>query len=386
MSKGKEVFQYTLKGEYLRKYKSLAEASREVGLKGTSPIRKAINNNTIQSKGFMWTDVFSETIGEFIGRNRNQTKVEVGDIFHSENYGEYKVTAYHHTEANGSKNYEIVFTNTGRTSVARDVAIIKGKIKDYFQPRLDGVGYIGELKKIMSDPSDTREYSVWRGMISRCYDKAYRDYKFYGARGVFVSKRWHNFSNFYEDIKSLEGYDEELFNKNKIHLDKDYKAKNGEEKIYSFETCVFLTPQKNGALARDSSLIGFSALSPKGEYFGYERNLKKFCDKNKITSAHARYIIAGKGYSAHGWAFGNPHEDIESLKKKLSQRKIQKNNRKFMAISPEGKEYIRTKVSSFCDEFKFTKAQAKHVYDVLNGKRNMVNGWKFENIGEDENV
>ena len=40
-------------------------------------------------------------------------------------------------------------------------------------------------------------------MIHRCYNKNDADYKYYGALGITVDPRWHNFGNYYEDIKLL---------------------------------------------------------------------------------------------------------------------------------------------------------------------------------------
>lgn len=38
--------------------------------------------------------------------------------------------------------------------------------------------------------SHTREYYVWREMMSRCHQPKNKDFKNYGARGIFVCDRW----------------------------------------------------------------------------------------------------------------------------------------------------------------------------------------------------
>ena len=43
-------------------------------------------------------------------------------------------------------------------------------------------------------------YSVWKGMITRCTNCKTRDWKFYGARGITVCERWHDFTNFLADM------------------------------------------------------------------------------------------------------------------------------------------------------------------------------------------
>lgn len=43
-------------------------------------------------------------------------------------------------------------------------------------------------------------FGSWTAMIKRCYRKEDIRYKHYGARGITVCKRWHNFDNFAADM------------------------------------------------------------------------------------------------------------------------------------------------------------------------------------------
>jgi hypothetical protein len=43
-------------------------------------------------------------------------------------------------------------------------------------------------------------YKVWASMLQRCNNPNNQDYRLYGARGIKVCKRWHNFSNFLADV------------------------------------------------------------------------------------------------------------------------------------------------------------------------------------------
>ena len=43
-------------------------------------------------------------------------------------------------------------------------------------------------------------YSVWMGMKSRCYSSKSTAYPHYGARGIVVCNRWHQFENFLADL------------------------------------------------------------------------------------------------------------------------------------------------------------------------------------------
>ncbi len=43
-------------------------------------------------------------------------------------------------------------------------------------------------------------YSVWKRMHQRCYGTNDKDYKYYGARGIKVCERWHDFVAFLADV------------------------------------------------------------------------------------------------------------------------------------------------------------------------------------------
>jgi hypothetical protein len=46
----------------------------------------------------------------------------------------------------------------------------------------------------------TKIYRLWAGMHSRCYVKSASGYADYGARGIKVCERWHDFAKFYKDM------------------------------------------------------------------------------------------------------------------------------------------------------------------------------------------
>ena len=62
-------------------------------------------------------------------------------------------------------------------------------------------------------------------------------------KGCSVAPRWCCFANFANDIKTLEGYEDWLDPHNKICLDKD--AKDPGNKLYSIDTCRFITSYEN---------------------------------------------------------------------------------------------------------------------------------------------
>lgn len=93
-------------------------------------------------------------------------------------------------------------------------------------------------------PLGKRVYSLWFGMLRRCYD-----YEQLGRKrgssysNIIVCDRWFYLKNFYEDIQKLDGYSEWL-EKETMSLDKDIIAQEV-TKIYSPKTCKFVTQAEN---------------------------------------------------------------------------------------------------------------------------------------------
>lgn len=48
--------------------------------------------------------------------------------------------------------------------------------------------------------TDTRFYNIWCGIKVRCLTKGHHSYKYYGASGIKISKRWLSFENFKKDM------------------------------------------------------------------------------------------------------------------------------------------------------------------------------------------
>ncbi|EMZ2428572.1 hypothetical protein ABDC18_002881 [Escherichia coli] len=171
--------------------------------------------------------------------------VNVGEIYDSYNHGQFKVI-----EVVNSKDITIEFISTGHKRKTISTAIKSGKIKNPYFPSVYGVGYLGEGVPAQIDGKKLKEYVVWKDMIGRCYDEKIQA-RFPTYIGCTVCERWHNYQNFYNDAKSLEGYDEWIKSDplNKYQLDKDVKyTKNkihSPNKIYSPETCMFITAREN---------------------------------------------------------------------------------------------------------------------------------------------
>lgn len=201
-------------------------------------------------------------------------KIKFGEIYHSNNYGDFIVIDYQDND-----KYIIKFIVTGSTAIASSEAIYHGRVKDKFLPNVAGVGFIGDFPGKISDPSIIIFYRPWNDMIHRCYDPTDKDYARYGAIGVSVDYRWHNFNNFFEDAKLLPGYENKLMYPSMYCLDKDYLQYNipKEQRIYSKNTCIWISKYDN--------IILMNRENSNSEYYGVTKH------NNKYISRYSHMII-----------------------------------------------------------------------------------------------
>lgn len=96
-----------------------------------------------------------------------------------------------------------------------------------------------------------KSYTLWKAMLRRSYSRSTpserEKHKSYD--NVSVCERWHKFSSFLEDLPLIEGYEEWIKNEVRMTLDKDLKQKGVENKVYSLETCVFISQAENTRIA-----------------------------------------------------------------------------------------------------------------------------------------
>lgn len=171
-----------------------------------------------------------------------------------------------------------------------------GHIKNPFYPKIYGVGCIGELEKKVN----VRTYAIWNQMMARCYNKEHKSYKTYGAQGVTVCERWHNYSNFYKDYDNMGGHSRTK----RMDMDKDVLQSGIDNKVYSPETCRLITPTENGReVAERTRQRYFLALSPN-EKFYVDNNVSKFSSKYSTHIDRLDKVkILGYTVSNNGWRF-----------------------------------------------------------------------------------
>ncbi|TFW49244.1 hypothetical protein [Bacillus sp. 005/A4HT-01/001] len=162
---------------------------------------------------------------------------DIGDKFSTRFGTPFKIVGFDKDKRN--KTVYIVEFSCGYRQTCYYHNIKLKKIKYPYDPNVAGVGYLG----MATQKNNEKLYHIWRGILRRCYDKRRKDYSRYGGAGVTVSAEWLSFENFLKDIPTLPGWDKEMFDRGKLQLDKDLLSK--EKKLYSRETCCFLTAYEN---------------------------------------------------------------------------------------------------------------------------------------------
>lgn len=113
--------------------------------------------------------------------------------------------------------------------------------------------------------SKTRFWGIWQNMIHRCEYPSVTEYNIYGGRGISVCERWHDFTNFYNDM--FDGYSDEL-TIDRIDNDGNYEPSNcrwstPSEQCRNRRTNVYVTFQGKRMLqtdwAREKRILDSSA-------------------------------------------------------------------------------------------------------------------------------
>lgn len=223
----------------------------------------------------------------------------VGEQFENNSGQKYVVVQREGKSKSGNIRWLIRFLDTDYETVVEKVQMKRGKIKDRYAPDIFGVGFVGDIDVV----NNKQAYNVWHKMLGRCYSESNKSYKDYGAKGVYVSKRWHSFENFVNDIPSIDGYDELLWEAGLLNLDKDAKQVGVQFKRYSLETCTFMSKAQNSALVdREHRKFDFVGIAPDGtKHNGH--GIREFARQHGLTYERVRLCLKGEAKTHKGWTF-----------------------------------------------------------------------------------
>ncbi len=88
----------------------------------------------------------------------------------------------------------------------------------------------------------SRVYSAWSGMKSRCSNPRFKQWKDYGGRGIKVCQRWQSFTNFLEDMgEPAEGESLDRIDPNKGYSPDNVRWASQEIQANNKRTALSLT-------------------------------------------------------------------------------------------------------------------------------------------------
>lgn len=90
----------------------------------------------------------------------------------------------------------------GREKVVRSSDLIQGKTKSCgcFHDEAIAKRAFRHGHSKGAHSKGTKTYSTWMAMRDRCRYPNYKDYKYYGGKGIKVCERWNSFENFLTDM------------------------------------------------------------------------------------------------------------------------------------------------------------------------------------------
>ena len=188
----------------------------------------------------------------------------VGQICRSNDSGDFKIVRYEN-----SLRVEIVFVESGFTSICKMSNIRCGRVKDLTKPSVVGVGVTGtKYKPVNLNGCGEYEidyaYKIWRGILERCFlDKRQEQQPTY--KGCTVS----------ENFKSYEDLSKARMKVDRNIIEIKNKGKYVKEGTYKGETIKIHT----------NTIEGFWSIMKRGIYGIYHWTSKKHLQKyiNEFT-------------------------------------------------------------------------------------------------------
>lgn len=201
--------------------------------------------------------------------------------------------------------FKIGDTVANMTIIGREEKIVVGKKKRFIcQCSYGKIHYVngGNLKRCKScgcksnsnslnpmfkhGDSHTKLYAILRGMKRRCYEKEYRDYKRYGARGIRVCDEWLGKDGYLNFKKwALENGYQEGLTIDRIEVNGDYEPSN----------CRWATNKMQSNNKRNNVFI---------EYNGERHTIAEWSEILNV-SRYTLYARRNKGWDAEHILFYN---------------------------------------------------------------------------------
>jgi len=139
--------------------------------------------------------------------------------------------------------------------------------------------------------SDTRIYSIWKGMKNRCNNKNSSIYKYYGGKGIKICKEWKNdFMDFYN--WAINNKYKENLTIDRINSENNYEPKN----------CQWITIGENVAKSnknRNPKFIYY--ITNPNDITEIKYNRRKIRDEFKISDTTITQLLNKEIENYNGW-------------------------------------------------------------------------------------
>ena len=166
----------------------------------------------------------------------------------------------------------------------------------YAMTAANGNGCYGVISK--RSPYITSAYNMWLNMLERCHGSHPIKTLHYKDKEVFVDSEWRCFSNFYNDIHGLVGFDHWKTSPKSFDLDKDYHGNN----FYGRHSTIFLPSWYNRYILPKVDGLLYTATNKKtGEI--YKFTSPAFFNKHTKTSGTVDRAFLHQNGETRNWKF-----------------------------------------------------------------------------------
>lgn len=142
-----------------------------------------------------------------------------------------------------------------------------GNIQNPYAPLVYNIGIKGTKYPISKNKKLVKEYSLWVGMLERCFCKEYKE-KFPVYQDVTCCEEWLLYENFYEWLHNQSNFEQWL--NGGYALDKDILNKGN--RIYSPDTCCLVPVQINALFTKSDKARGNLPIGVT-----YNNRMEKYC-------------------------------------------------------------------------------------------------------------
>lgn len=163
----------------------------------------------------------------------------------------------------------------GNVTIVTGAALRRGKTKSC------GCGSSRYMKTTMTHgDTNTRLYSIWTGMKSRCNNPNRKSYADYGGRGIKVCQEWNDYEVF-RDWSFCHGYNDDM--------SIERKDVNGN---YCPENCMWIPRSKQADNRRSSLMYTYNGKTQNLMRWANDVGIKYSTLRDRIINRHWEFVKA----------------------------------------------------------------------------------------------